>query len=81
MGLARACLASGARSVLVSLWRVDDRSTALLMERFYRPLLTRGMPRERALSLAKRALLADPRTRSPFAWAPFVLIGAGGPLR
>jgi CHAT domain-containing protein len=80
MGLARAYLAAGARSVVVSLWKVNDRSTALLMERFYRPLLTRGMPRERALAQAKRALLADPQTRSPFHWAPFVLIGAGGPL-
>jgi len=80
LGLARACLAAGARSVVVSLWKVNDRSTALLMERFYRPLLTRGMPRERALAQAKRALLADPQTRSPFHWAPFVLIGTGGPL-
>jgi CHAT domain-containing protein/Tfp pilus assembly protein PilF len=80
LGLARAYLAAGARSVVVSLWKVNDRSTALLMERFYRPLLTRGMPRERALAQAKRALLADPQTRSPFYWAPFVLIGAGGPL-
>jgi len=39
-----------------------------------------GAPRERALAQAKRALIADPRTRSPFHWAPFVLIGAGGPL-
>jgi CHAT domain-containing protein len=80
LGLARAFLATGARSVLVSLWKVNDRSTALLMERFYRPLLERGMPRERALAQAKRALLADAETRSPFYWAPFVLVGAGGPL-
>jgi CHAT domain-containing protein/Tfp pilus assembly protein PilF len=80
LGLARAFLAAGSRSVVVSLWKVNDRSTALLMERFYRPLLTRGMPRERALAQAKRALLADAQTRSPFHWAPFVLIGANGPL-
>jgi len=80
MGLARSCLAAGARSVVVSLWKVNDRSSALLMERFYRQLLTRGMPRERALAQAKRALIADPQTRSPFHWAPFVLIGASGPL-
>jgi CHAT domain-containing protein len=80
LGLARAFLAAGARSVVVSLWPVNDRSTALLMERFYRPLLVRGMPRERALAEAKRALLADPETRSPFYWAPFVLVGAPGPL-
>ena len=81
LGLARAFLAAGARSVVVSLWRVNDRSTARLMERFYRPLLARGKARERALAEAKRALLADPETRSPFYWAPFVLMGASGPLR
>jgi CHAT domain-containing protein len=81
LGLARAFLAAGARSVVVSLWKVNDRSTALLMERFYRPLLGRGTPREQALAQAKRALLADRRTRSPFYWAPFVLVGASGPVR
>jgi CHAT domain-containing protein len=80
MGLARAYLAAGSRSVVVSLWKVNDRSTALLMERFYRSLLARGATRERALAEAKRALLAGAATRSPFHWAPFVLVGAGGPL-
>jgi CHAT domain-containing protein len=81
LGLSRAFLAAGARSVVVSLWKVNDRSTALLMEHFYQPLLAQRRPRERALAEAKRALLAEPETRSPFYWAPFVLIGAGGPLR
>jgi len=81
LGLARAFLAAGSRSVVVSLWKVNDRSTAALMERFYRPLLTKGVPRETALAAAKRALLADPETRSPFHWAPFVLVGASGPVR
>jgi CHAT domain-containing protein len=36
MGLARAILYAGARSVLVSLWPVDDLATALLMDAFYR---------------------------------------------
>jgi CHAT domain-containing protein len=78
MGLTRAFLAAGARSVVVSLWQVNDRSTAELMRRFYATLLTRGAPREVALASAKRALLADPATRSPYHWAPFVLVGAGG---
>ncbi len=69
---------AGARSVVVSLWNVNDRSTAELMRRFYATLLTRGAPREVALASAKRALLADPATRSPYHWAPFVLVGEGG---
>ncbi len=78
MGLTRAFLVAGARSVVVSLWNVNDRSTAELMRRFYATLLTRGAPREVALASAKRALLADPATRSPYHWAPFVLVGEGG---
>jgi CHAT domain-containing protein len=80
IGLSRAFLAAGAHSVVVSLWSVNDRSTATLMRRFYTPLLARGAPCASALAEAKRALLADPATRSPFYWAPFVLIGAAGKL-
>lgn len=81
LGLTRAFLAAGARSVVVSLWRVNDRSTALLMEGFYRALLQRGLAREDALAEAKRALLATSETRSPYCWAPFVLVGESGKLR
>ena len=80
IGLSRAFLAAGARSVVVSLWSVNDRSTAALMRRFYAPLLARSAPRASALAEAKRALLAEPSTRSPFYWAAFVLIGAAGRL-
>ena len=39
LGLAQAFLTAGARSVCLSLWKVDDGATALLMERFYQNLL------------------------------------------
>jgi CHAT domain-containing protein/Tfp pilus assembly protein PilF len=81
IGLSRAFLAAGARSVVVSLWKVNDRSTALLMQQFYGPLLQKRAPAAVALAAAKRALLANPETRSPFYWAPFVLVGASGPIR
>jgi CHAT domain-containing protein/Tfp pilus assembly protein PilF len=38
IGLAHAFLEAGARSVLVSLWKVEDRATAMLMQRFYQNL-------------------------------------------
>lgn len=80
VGLARALMAAGAQSVVVSLWSVNDRSTAELMRAFYTPLLTGGASRTQALAEAKRALLRSSETRSPFHWAPFVLIGAPGRL-
>lgn len=81
LGLTRAFLVAGARSVVVSLWSVNDRSTALLMEGFYQGLLQRGLAREEALAEAKRSLLAAAETRSPYYWAPFVMVGERGKLR
>jgi len=81
LSLARGFLASGASRVLVSQWPVNDRSTAMLMERFYQQLLRGSTPASQALAEAKRSLLASSETRSPFFWAPFVLIGDPGPLR
>jgi CHAT domain-containing protein len=81
MGLTRAFLVAGARSVIVSLWPVNDRSTATLMETFYRQLLAKGRPRDEALAEARRALMKRDETRSPFYWAPFVLVGEAGALR
>ncbi len=80
VGLTRAFVAAGARSVLVSLWKVDDRSTEFLMSAFYEGLLEKGLPSDRALARARRSLLASPGTRAPFHWAAFVLAGAPGPL-
>ena len=81
MGLTRAFLVAGARNVVVSLWRVNDRSTALLMEGFYGAALDRGQTLEEALASSKRALLGAAETRSPYYWAPFILAGAGGKIR
>ncbi len=75
VGLTRGLLYAGAQSVVVSLWDVNDASTAVFMRRFYRHL-ERGMPRAKAL---QRTML-DLRERypSPYHWAPFVLIGKPG---
>ena len=39
MGLVRAFMVAGAPSVIATLWRVDERSTRILMERFYREVV------------------------------------------
>lgn len=68
LGFAQAFLAAGARAVCLTLWKVDDAATALLMDRFYqnllgkRPGLAAPLPKAQALAEAKRwlrALTAD----------------------
>jgi CHAT domain-containing protein len=62
LGFAHAFLAKGARSVVLSRWKVDDTATALLMVRFYENLLGKrqelkqGMKRAEALAEAKKWL-------------------------
>lgn len=74
-GLATAFLHGGATSLLVSLWKVEDRATADLMRRFYRAWIDEDRPRAAALREAKLALLEEGRDR-PAEWASFVLVGA-----
>ncbi len=86
LGLVRALQVAGARSVVASLWRVDDESAAELMSRFHARLAA-GLPRDEALRQAQIELLRGPveverdgrkvalRTAEPRHWAPFVLIG------
>ncbi len=80
VGFAHGFLASGAESVLLSHWRVRGRSTDQLLERYYGQVLKAGLSRAGALADAKRILLQDVETRSPYFWAPFVLVGGSGPL-
>jgi CHAT domain-containing protein len=54
-GLRRAFLLAGASTVIMSLWKVDDLATVVLMERLYQNLLSGGMSRDRALREAQRA--------------------------
>lgn len=79
VGLQRALLAKGARSVLVSLWSVDDAATLLLMQRFYTHWLddTRKpvMSKSKALQLAQADVRSDERFRNPRYWAAFQLVG------
>jgi len=74
IGLTRAFLVAGARSVLVSMWSVSDEATALLMSRFYALYLTHGKDKAAALQQAMKEVRV--KYRSPRYWAPFVLVGA-----
>src|SRR5262249_45541454 len=72
LGLMRGFLYAGARSLLVSLWNVNDGSTAALMEAFYRE-----WAKSSSKSMALRAAMLAVRETypNPFFWAPFLLVG------
>jgi CHAT domain-containing protein/Tfp pilus assembly protein PilF len=75
VGLVEAFLQAGAGSVLASLWPVDDRATATLMEEFHKRA-AKGQAPIAALAEAQRILLRNPRTARPFYWAGFVVNGS-----
>ena len=75
LSLTRAFHHAGARSVLASLWRVDDRATSGLMKRFYTSLRS-GASKDEALREAQRAMANDREWAHPFYWAAFQLSGA-----
>lgn len=75
VGLTRGFMHAGSKSVVASLWKVDDRATAELMGSFYRAMLQKGLPPSAALRSAKEELRQQKRWRAPYYWAGFVLQG------
>ena len=76
IGLSRALLYAGTKNIMVSLWKVADRSTSELMQDFYEELLQH--PEESkvdALHKAKIDMIKGGKYASPYFWAPFILIG------
>ena len=74
VGIARAFLGAGARSVLVSLWAIDDEATMEFMEFFYQQLVN-GRSAGEALNKAMKSMRESDRFSAVKYWAPFVLIG------
>ena len=74
VGIARAFLGAGARSVLVSLWAIDDEATMEFMEFFYQQLVN-GRSASEALNKAMKSMRESDRFSAVKYWAPFVLIG------
>ncbi|MDZ7722074.1 MAG: CHAT domain-containing protein [candidate division KSB1 bacterium] len=87
MSLPREFLYAGAKSVLMSFWKVDDEFTSRLMPQFYRFYLKKNIPTAKALTFAKRQVLTNEREPSkyhaqhPFFWASFALYGHPGSSR
>ena len=72
VGLTRAFFFAGARSVVASMWDVDDASTSDLMQRFYANIRA-GQPIDLALQHAKMDFVRD--GKPAFYWAAFVVSG------
>ena len=72
LGMSRAFLLAGSRSVVVSLWPVADATTALLMKRLYQKKHAGGRTAD---ALRAAALEVRKRHPHPVFWAPFIVIG------
>ena len=71
-GLQRAFLVSGAHSILMSLWKVNDQTTRELMTRFYNSWLLSG---DKIQAFRKAQLQLKEEYKSPYYWGAFVLVG------
>ncbi len=74
-GLTRGFMYAGARRVIVSLWNVNDKATAALMQRLYVGMLRGGRTPAAALRAAQIEMLRTRQWQSPYFWAPFVMQG------
>jgi len=74
VGLVQAFLQAGARSVVATLWPVEDRATGELMEKFHERLAT-GVSPVAALADAQRSLIRKSATSRPVYWAGFTVSG------
>jgi CHAT domain-containing protein/tetratricopeptide (TPR) repeat protein len=72
LGLQRGLFCAGAASLLLSLWDVHDRSTAELMQSFYKGYIQTG---DMAASLQSAMRQLRQQNPHPYFWAPFVLVG------
>ena len=84
-GLQRALTVAGARSTLLSLWKVDDDATMAFMVRYY-TLLKEGKGRGEALVQVQREFRTDPAYKAknwdrPYYWAAWQLTGDWKPIQ
>ena len=77
MSISRSFIQAGSKSVLMSLWSVDDCTTSTIMENYYKNLY-QGQQKNNALQAAKLEFIknANKLNSHPFYWAPFVQIGS-----
>lgn len=77
IGLRSSLMGAGARTILLSLWKVPDRATNELMQAFYQKMFE-GQPPAVALREAQRSVrYKEKKWQAPLYWAAWVLIGNG----
>ena len=74
IGIARAFIGAGARSVLVALWAISDEGTLYFMNAFYQHF-SRGLKASECLNKAMEVMRNSTKFCDPHFWAPFILIG------
>jgi len=81
ISLAHAFNYAGSESILTSLWKIDEQSSAQILDYFYENI-AEGLTKDKALRAAKLEYIAnaDGRTAAPQYWAGMVLIGDTSPI-
>jgi CHAT domain-containing protein len=80
MSFSRAFMYAGVPSTVISLWKVPDQTTSILMTKFYEALRD-GETKDDALRTAKLSLIHDhPEMSHPFFWAGFIVNGKTDPV-
>lgn len=72
--LGNAFISGGAKSIISTLWPVDDQATGLLSQYFYQGI-KQGLAKGKAMQEAQKKLKSDPQYQAPYYWAAFNLTG------
>jgi CHAT domain-containing protein/tetratricopeptide (TPR) repeat protein len=75
IGFAWSFFIAGSPSIVVSQWKVDSRSTTLLMREFHSNWRTKQTSKAEALRKAGLKLMQDPAYKHPYYWAAFLVVG------
>ena len=75
LGLAGITIKAGARSVLATLWQVNDSAAGDLAHVFYHKIIRDGVSKAQALRSAQLQLINNESFEHPYYWSPFILIG------
>jgi CHAT domain-containing protein/Tfp pilus assembly protein PilF len=75
IGLIRGFMYAGSPRLVVSLWKVQDKGTSVLMKKFYTKMLRQRLKPAEALRAAQLEMLQSEKYSAPYYWAGFTLQG------